>query len=384
MVPKTLEWQAMKIVLATGIYPPEVGGPATYVRHLAEELSRKGMDVTVVSYGRTSDLGPRTSENSEVLRPTSESLPWKVVHVSRNGGTLLRWWRYARALRKHAADADVIYAFSSVSIGIPLWMSMLKKPKRVLRLGGDFFWERYTDFGGKLPLRAWYALRPQVNQAMQWILGRFDFVVFSTQFQRELYERSYGRLPSHAVLENALPEGEETLHLNDDPFRILFLGRFVRFKNIPALLTAVSTLPHVALTVVGDGPAGGKILQLASKLALGGRISFLPPVHGEEKKELLKNHQLLILPSLTEVSPHAALEARAMGLPVLLTEETGLSDELTSGMVLRPLLTSADITRAILEVQQNYEEVAKAAIVKPLHRSWEQVAQEHVELFRRL
>ena len=41
----------MKIVLATGIYPPDIGGPATYVSCLASEFSRLGMEVIVVTYG---------------------------------------------------------------------------------------------------------------------------------------------------------------------------------------------------------------------------------------------------------------------------------------------------------------------------------------------
>jgi hypothetical protein len=43
----------MKIVLATGIYPPDIGGPATYVRELAESLTSKGNKVVIVTYGRS-------------------------------------------------------------------------------------------------------------------------------------------------------------------------------------------------------------------------------------------------------------------------------------------------------------------------------------------
>jgi hypothetical protein len=82
-----------------------------------------------------------------------------VYQVSKQGGTLFRWWRYARMLRKIGRDADVVIAFSSVSAGVPLWMSRLKKPKKILRLGGDFLWERYTDGGGGWGFyegREWY------------------------------------------------------------------------------------------------------------------------------------------------------------------------------------------------------------------------------------
>ena len=34
----------MKIVLATGIFPPDIGGPATYTERLVEELFRRGAE----------------------------------------------------------------------------------------------------------------------------------------------------------------------------------------------------------------------------------------------------------------------------------------------------------------------------------------------------
>src|SRR5262245_21317396 len=116
----------MKIVLATGIYPPALGGPATYLRELSRLLSGKAIHVTVITYA-----------DQSVKDEAAE-----VITVSRRGGPFLRWRRYAQALKKHAADADIVYAFSSVSCGVPLMMAGLRKPKKILRLGGDFFWER--------------------------------------------------------------------------------------------------------------------------------------------------------------------------------------------------------------------------------------------------
>ena len=108
----------MKVVLATGIYPPEIGGPATYVRALAAELSKKNIDVTVITYGE-----PHTAED------------WRVITVSKSI-PILRWIAYAFTLRAHGKDADAVIAFSSMSAGVPLWLAHLKKPKKILRLAG--------------------------------------------------------------------------------------------------------------------------------------------------------------------------------------------------------------------------------------------------------
>lgn len=362
----------MKVVLATGIYPPEIGGPATHAQALAEEFAKRGNEVVIVTYVAKSEIRNLKSETR-----------WRVVSVSKFGGLVCRWRRYAKALKKHASDADAVIAFSSVSTGVPLWLARLKKPKKILRLGGDFFWERYTDHGGRKTLRGFYTSRSFVFRCssfvMGWILHQFDHIVFSTKFQEGIYEQQYKNLPSHFVIENASPaiSGQRSaIRIPHQPFRLLFMGRFVGFKNLPVLLEAASNLEGVTLTMVGDGPLLQKLEAKSYKL----KATFLPPVHGEEKLRMFAEHDLLVLPSLTEISPNIALEARASGLPVLLTEETGLSGNLRQGMVVRDLATPEKIAEALEEAMKNYDSVADEVAKPPPERSWGRVVEEYLEL----
>ncbi|MDD5041359.1 MAG: glycosyltransferase family 4 protein [Candidatus Peribacteraceae bacterium] len=363
----------MKIVLATGIYPPEIGGPATYVKALASELSRAGHEAVVVTY--------------EAVRSTQYAVPsddpWKVMTVSRTGGPLLRWWRYAKTLKRVAADADIVEAFSSVSAGVPLLLARLTKPKKVLRLGGDFFWERYTDRGGEKSLKEWYASKPRSRFIMQKILLSCDHIVFSTEFQKALYRAQY-RLPIHSVIENALPAGTPLLHNAHTPFRLLFMGRFVGFKNLPALLRALTFLPQCLLTFIGDGPVLRALRSLSQELSLTDRVEFLPPQSGQGKAKAFADADLLVLPSITELSPNVALEARAQGLPVLLTRTTGFGEMLTRGMILRDLKTPEQLAQAIADIRSRYSEVAKTAALPAPVRGWDAVAREHLQLFSSL
>ncbi len=372
----------MKIVLATGIYPPDIGGPATYVRELARELTADKHEVIVLTY-------------ETIFVDHAPPPAWTIVRVSRVGGMLLAWKRYAKALKQHGADADAVVCFSSVSCGIPLWLSGLKKPKKALRLGGDFFWERYTAAGGELGLQAWYesgkpaSFSDRVNLAvtrlanalfMQRILNKFDHVVYSTQYQQDIHKRHYRTLPDTRVIQNALPFGEPALHARHTPLKLLFLGRFVRFKNVMELLAALCELPGVTLTMTGEGPERRRLHAQADAAGLSSRVTFMRPVLAEDKKQLFADHDLLVLPSITEISPNVALEARAAGLPVLLTDQTGLSGELTKGMVKATLRTAADIVRAVNALQGKYDAVAREAATLPLQRTWAVVAKEWVGL----
>ena len=382
-----------RILLATGIYPPDIGGPATYVRALAGELSEQ-VEVVVVTYGGIGDRGSGigTSQLKDDKEPHSRfqtpdsntENQWKVVSVPKAGGPLLRWWRFSRALRKHGDNADIIYAFSSISCGVPLILSGLKKPKRILRLGGDFFWERYSALGGMKSLREWYEQSAGVFKwLMQWILNQFDLIIFSTHFQQELYKKHYKKLPKNIVVENARAydlskrENAKSQKTNPKKIQLLFMGRFVGFKNLPRLLKAVAQVPDVSLTLVGDGPYKQKIEKLIAQYSLEERVRVHPLAHGDEKIALFTSHDWLIIPSTTEISPNTALEAVAAGLPVLLTKENGLSPALQQGMVIQPLLTVEQIVITLQELQPPADE----SMTRNSVRGWDTVAAEHWKVF---
>ena len=87
----------MKVLLATGIYPPDIGGPATYAQNLARELSARSVSVMVITYAhrnfQTPNLNFQTNSNDQI--PNEK---WNVIHIAKSGGPLLRWMRYAKAL----------------------------------------------------------------------------------------------------------------------------------------------------------------------------------------------------------------------------------------------------------------------------------------------
>jgi glycosyltransferase involved in cell wall biosynthesis len=359
----------MRIVLATGIYPPQIGGPATYAKSLAHELSALGMQVTVLAYG---DPEPGVS--------------WHTVGVSRGGIFLHRWLRYARALRIHASNADAVYVLSSVSVGIPLILAGIPRTvTRVLRLGGDFFWERYTQRGGSKGLVDWYASKPFSVRLFATVLRQFDHLLFSTKFQRDLYAQSYTSLPKSSVIENALPRMSAPDERRvSDPFRLLWMGRMTPLKNVESLVRAMVDVKGATLLLVGTGPSLPGIRSLIESLDLHGRVAIAEPVSPGQRDLLFMEHHALVLPSFSEVSPNIALEARASGLPVIVTKEVGLSDALKDGMLLIDLRSPANIAAAIDHMRKEYSSYAKHAAAPVTQRTWRAIAEEHVQLFRSL
>jgi len=103
----------------------------------------------------------------------------------------------------------------------------------------------------------------------------------------------------------------------------------------------------------------------------------LPPLHGEAKKKLFFDHDLLVIPSITEISPNTALEARSSGLPVLLTEQTGLSPALSKGMMIGSMESSVQLLSLIMKARAEYTALAEMV---PAIRSFSQIADEWITL----
>lgn len=92
----------MKVIIATPLYPPDIGGAAAYSKELARRLASEH-EVTVVSYGRLPERVPGV----------------RFVCIDKRQPVLLRLIAYTRALWKAAQNADVIYAENGASVELP-------------------------------------------------------------------------------------------------------------------------------------------------------------------------------------------------------------------------------------------------------------------------
>ena len=175
----------MKIVLATPIYPPEIGGPATYSQKLEEGLIKNGHTVRVVSY--------------QGLKRYPQPL---------------RIFLYFLRLFKNTLGCDLIYAFNVISCGLPAcWISIISGKRFFMRLGGDFLWERAVESGRtKKPLREYYEDRKALKEKvwiwlMKMIFNKVDKVIFTSRFQRDIYLESFKlKKEKTTIIQNPFPE----------------------------------------------------------------------------------------------------------------------------------------------------------------------------------
>src|SRR5688572_27798251 len=117
----------MKIVFATGIFPPDIGGPATSVSMLADAWSKQGHRVSVVTFSDVGDDGA--------------ARPYGVHRILRAQPAWKRYWSYLRALWRASDASGPIFAQDGVASGLPaLLVASLRRRRLIVRIAGDFAW----------------------------------------------------------------------------------------------------------------------------------------------------------------------------------------------------------------------------------------------------
>jgi glycosyltransferase involved in cell wall biosynthesis len=151
----------------------------------------------------------------------------------------------------------------------------------------------------------------------------------------------------------------ESAHAPGQTFRVLFVGRLVRMKGVDLLLRALSGMTGVVLTVLGDGPEGGRLRRMAAEFSV--NATFAGEVDHDTALGAMQSHDLLVIPSRSgmlgreEGLPRVLLEAWSCGLPVVAAATGGLRGAILSrggGLLCAPD-DSGGLGNAIRAVRQD-------------------------------
>ena len=108
---------------------------------------------------------------------------------------------------------------------------------------------------------------------------------------------------------------------------VLAVGRLSREKAIEDLVKAAAGLQCVRLVIVGDGPERSRIEKAA--FACGARVTMAG--QQEDVAPYYAIADVLAIPSLTEGSPNALIEAMSAGVPVVATAVGGVPEIVADG-----------------------------------------------------
>ena len=334
-----------KILITTGLYPPEIGGPATYSKLLMDELPKRGYKVEVLSF-------------SEVRH-----LPKLIRHIS----FFIKVLRLGRGF-------DIIYTQDPVSVGFPtMLVARTLNIPFFIRIAGDYAWEQGVQrFGVKDSLDEFSAQSSKYNfpvRFFKWIQKKVaqsanQIIVPSQYFKSVII--NWGISPEKIkVIYNGIqiPENLVAKLPSDGEKMLLSVGRLVPWKGFKVLIEMMPELKreisNLKLKIVGDGPQRLELenlirdlnLELEKDVILTGQLS---------REDLLKEKQkslAFVFNTNWESFSFDTLEAMAMGLPVITTNVGSLPeliDDGESGILVTPNDKEA-LKNAIRKIINNFD-----------------------------
>lgn len=315
----------MKVLIITGIFPPDIGGPATYVPHIARALVARGHTITVLTL-------------SERVNHEDGGYPFTVVRLPRRAFKPWRWAQTVATILRIGRGADVLFV-NGLAMEAALANFVLRKCL-VMKVVGDLAWERatargWTHDGFEEFQQKRHGLRVEVLKRLRaWWTGRTDRVIVPSRYLARWVAGWGAPEEKIVVIYNAVEPAKATcpapLPLKT-PVTAITVGRLVPHKRIDLILEAVSRIEDLGLVVVGDGPERGWLERIALDLGLKDQIFFAGQRERSEALAFMAACDLFLLNSTYEGLPHVVLEAMATGLPVVATAVGGTPEVVRDG-----------------------------------------------------
>ena len=202
--------------------------------------------------------------------------------------------------------------------------------------------------------------------------------------------------PSQVISEVGLPEvnsGRTCRRTNDEPLRICWSGLHIPRKALSLLLHAVARLPpdlRYRLEILGDGPSGRAWRKLAKRLGVGQSCHWHGQLPRELALEVMKGCHVFVITSLEDLTSTVAVEAIALGLPIVCLDHCGFADLVTSRCGIRIPTVSvrkivAGLADALISLYNDEDlrsKLAQGAVVRSQAYSWQSKMTALEEVYR--
>ena len=326
---------ATRVLIATPLYPPEPGGPATYAALLEKYLPDEHIEVSLAVFSLV------------------RNLPKIVRHIA-----------YFFLLIKKGRGASVVLALDPVSVGVPAyWYSRLSGKRYIVKIVGDYAWEQGTQrFGITDALDVFVKRRSvpfvvQLLRAVQTHVARgADMVIVPSNYLRGIISAWHLGHERIEVIHNAVTiDSIEPTQQIAHPY-VITVGRLVSWRQfekvIDAVVRARMTVPNLSLVIVGDGPLGDSLRAHAQDV-LGEACVFTGSLSHARTLGYMKHAEALVLYSTYEGLSHVLVEGLMLGLPVIASNIQANADVLAEAGVLVDPADTEGLANALTEVVTN-------------------------------
>ena len=327
----------LKILIATGIFPPDIGGPATMLEAMASSLIERGFEIKVITYS-DQELGitPSFAEATEDKNKESSILVYRILK-----NKLFSRLNYFLKMKKLSKWADVIYVTDTYSVGY--FAYLIKKfigKKYIVRFAGDSAWETAVanswtnDYIVDFQKNKYSNKIEKLKAKRRKILVNADKVIAVSNFMKEIAQligvnenkiktiyNSVDFIKSDNLDNSAIKEIKQKYGANSKI--IITACRLTPWKGVAGIIKIMPKLDNVNLLVLGDGQELDNLKKSAVELGVDNKVHFLGRIKQADLKNYFKVADLFVLNTNYEGLSHTILEVMSVGTPVLTTNVGG-------------------------------------------------------------
>lgn len=298
--------------MTVGIFPPDIGGPATFVPKIAkyfqDELNYE-IEILTLSDNKNSNINDDFS----------------VKRIDRNLPIIYRWLKTIFTIYKLGKNKDLIFVNG---LGTETTIANIFLKKKIIRkIVGDPVWERayskakISESFDEFQVKNYGFSISLQKKVRSFSIKKSDIVVTPSKHLKN-FILNLGFKNKIEIINNGvfIPE-ENTNIFTNDQINITIVSRLVSHKNIKKIIRAISDLndPLIYLNIIGDGPELNQLQRISLESNNKDNIIFHGKLNRDDINHIFLKSDIYIQASNYEGLPHSLLEAMSYGIPVLCT-----------------------------------------------------------------
>lgn len=325
-----------RILITSGIYPPEIGGPATYGRSLARRLA-PNHEVAVVTYSRLFNW------------PEDKKEKFKIVRVWSKWPKGFRHLIYFFRVLFTANKSDIILSLNAVSAGVPAIMAAkIFRKKFFVKIVGDYAWEMAVNSGRTALLLNDFQKSKKTGRIKRlaglqaWVCKKADQIIAPSHYLSTIVAGWGIPAAKIKIIYNGV--GFKPAEISREEARvkigipgsiILSIGRLVPWKGFKMLIKIMPQLLEMnqffRLVIIGDGPERKLLETMVKNMRMDKKIYIVGAKNPEELANYFAAAEMFVLNTGYEGFSHQILESMAAGVPVITTSAGGNREVIKQG-----------------------------------------------------
>jgi glycosyltransferase involved in cell wall biosynthesis len=230
--------------------------------------------------------------------------------------------------------------------------------------------------------------KPWLKRYGKQILDHASKIIFISPSLKKRFIQIFGRryesksgVISNGINPSYLNSGEPRKRILHTPLELLYVGSFLKRKNVPALIKLVEKI-EARLTIVGEG--GNEEKKVLRMIRNSGKVNYLGRIDDQSKlTQIYRQSDIFIMTSQGETFGLVYLESMSQGLPVLYSKDTGIDGLFKEGSIGYGITPGSvpEMKEAINKILANYQEISRNCVAEARKLNWTRIAESYLDIY---